>query len=96
MAEEANITSIDALDQFRSSMLTYIERASISIHEVSDEVRKTRVWLRDHQVPGWRRDLKKAKRRLEDAQQALFSAEMSSMRGTPGEEQMEVLSLIHI
>ncbi len=79
MADKANITRIDALEDFRASLITYMEKAGISLAETSEEVSRLRVWLLNEQIPHWKTQIRRRTRKLNDAQQELFSAEMSSM-----------------
>lgn len=88
MAEQkAHVTSVEALDSFRSALVRFLEKAKISLDEVSDEVTRTRVWLEGDQSIYWRGEIRKFTRKLEDAKQALFSAELSAMRETSSHEE---------
>ena len=45
MAERAQVTSIEALDTFRASLLVYLTKARPVLDEVSADVQRTRNWL---------------------------------------------------
>ncbi|MFT5470797.1 MAG: hypothetical protein ACI8UO_005928 [Verrucomicrobiales bacterium] len=91
MAEQkAHVTSVEALDSFRIALIRYLEKARISLDEVSDEVTRTRVWLESEQSIYWKGEIRKYSRKLDDAQQALFSAELSMMRETSSQEERVV------
>lgn len=79
MADKANVSRVDALEDFRASLITYMEKAGMSLAEVSDEVTRLRVWLLNNQIPHWKTEIRRRTRKLNDAQQELFSAELSSM-----------------
>jgi chromosome segregation ATPase len=82
----ANITSIEALEAFRSNLIVYLDRAGQAVDEISDEVSRTRGWLQGEQKMYWSREIKKRAQRYEMAQQALMSARLSRS-GEPTEEQ---------
>ncbi|MEM7010320.1 MAG: hypothetical protein AAF585_02450 [Verrucomicrobiota bacterium] len=90
---KANITNLDALDSFRSALIRFLEKAKISLDEVGDEVTRTRVWLNSEQSQYWKTEIRKYSRKLEDAQQALFSAELSEMRESSSFEQRQVQAM---
>ncbi len=90
MADQANISRIDALDEFRASLITYMEKAGMSLAEVTDDVKRLRIWLLNEQVPHWKSEIKIRTRKLNDAQQELFSAEMSSMADSKTLQQRQV------
>jgi len=90
MAEQANVTSVEALEAFRAVLINYLEKAGQALDEVSEEVSRTRIWVQQTQPVFWDHEIHRRKRILEDAQQRLFSAELSSMRETSSGEQREV------
>ena len=45
MPERAHVTSVDALELFRSQLIVYLSKARPALDEVSAEVVRTRVWL---------------------------------------------------
>jgi hypothetical protein len=91
MADRAHITSSEALDRFRIALIKYQERAAAALHEMGDEVRRTRHWVQQDRLPFWNHELRRRTRLLEDAQQRLFSAEISAFRDTAGDEKRQVL-----
>jgi len=90
MADHANVTSVDALDAFRSKLITFLEKATLSLNEVSEEVARTRSWLQGEQRVFWESQIRRLNRELEDARQRLFSAELSAMRETSSGEEREM------
>lgn len=91
MAERAHLLSIEALERLRVALILYRERAAAALHEMGDEVRRTRVWLQQDRIPHWHRELSRRELRLEEARQRLFSAGLSEFRDEAGEEKRQVL-----
>ncbi len=87
MADQANVSSIDALDAFRSKLIAILEKALLSLNEASEEVSRARSWLQGEQRIFWDHEIRRLNRELEDARQQLFSAELSSMRETSSVEE---------
>jgi chromosome segregation ATPase len=79
-ANQANVTSVDALDAFRSSLIIFQGKARRAIDDAIDELRRTRMWLQHEQRTRWENELKKRSRTLEQAEQELISAKLSSLR----------------
>ena len=90
MAERAHVTSVEALEAFRSSLIVYLSKARPTLEEVSDEVLRTRLWLENEQRTHWESEVRRRTRTLEQAQQALFSAGISSLRDAGDAEKMAV------
>jgi len=90
MAQKANITSVDALEAFRSTLVLYVNKARPALEEVSAEVMRTRSWLEDEKKSHWIAEMKRCSRVMEEAQQALLSARMSNLRD---ESQAEVMAV---
>jgi hypothetical protein len=80
MPERANVASVDALQAFRSQLIVYISKARPALEEVSTEVMRTRLWLENEQRTHWEGELKRRKRKWDEAQAALFSAQISNLR----------------
>ena len=80
MAEGANITSIDALDAFRAALTLYLSKARPTLDEINSEVVRLRVWLESDRRMYWEKQVRRCALKLEEAKQAVFSAEMSRLR----------------
>jgi hypothetical protein len=93
MPEQAGVYSIHALERFRSALLIYQEKAATSLHEITYEVARTRNWVHSERLPFWKSEIRRIQRNLEDAQQHLFSAEISDFRDNPSAEQRLVRRL---
>jgi len=79
-SNQAKVTSVDALDAIRSSLLIFQGKARRALDDASDELRRTRMWLQHEQRTRWEGELKKRSRTLDQAVQELMSAKLSSMR----------------
>jgi hypothetical protein len=90
MPERAHVTSVDALEAFRSSLIVYLSKARSTLEEVSAEVQRTRGWLENDQRTYWENEMRRRERILEEAQQALFGSRLSPLREVSAAEQMAV------
>ena len=79
-SNQANVTSVDALDAFRSSLIIFQGKARRALDDATDELRRTRMWLQHEQRTRWENELKKRCRTLAAAEQELVSAKLSSLR----------------
>ena len=53
MPQSAHVTSVDALEAFRSSLIVYMSKARPTLEEISAEVMRTRLWLQTDQRTHW-------------------------------------------
>ena len=80
MADRARVTSLEALENFRAKLIVYREKASRVLDEVGDDVTKTRLWLQTDRPLFWEAEMRRRTRKLEQAQQEFFSAQLSGLR----------------
>jgi uncharacterized protein (DUF3084 family) len=90
MAERANITSVEALDSFRAAMVLYLNKARPTLDEINSEVVRLRSWLESDRRIYWEKQVRKCALKLEEAKQAVFSAEMSRLRESTSAERTAV------
>ena len=90
MAEQAKVTSLDALENFRAKLIVFLSKSRRSIDEVSDEIRRTRNWLQGEGRVHWEAQVKKCRKRLELAEAELMSARFSEFIDSPSVQQMQV------
>ncbi len=90
MADRAHVTSVEALEAFRSNLVIYLSRARSTLEEVSAEVQRTRGWLDGGQRTHWENEVRRRSQALQEAQNALFSAKLSTFREAGSVEQMMV------
>ena len=91
MAEQqAHVTSVDAIEQFRSVLLLFLTKAQPTLEEIISEVSRTRQWLQNDQLNHWEKEMKIRSRALEQAQAELFSARISTIQQASSAQQMAV------
>ncbi len=79
MAEKAQITSVEAIAAFRAKLVVYLAQTRSVMDEVSNEMSRARQWLQGEQRMFWEREMRVRARRLEEANQELFSARLSKI-----------------
>jgi hypothetical protein len=90
MPERAHVTSVESIEAFRARLIVYVSQARPTLEEVSADVLRTRLWLENDQRMYWENQIKQRTRTLEQAQQALFSAKLGTLRQETALEQMAV------
>src|SRR6185369_15827719 len=90
MADQAKITSVEAIEAFRAALVIFMSQARPAMEEVSGEVARCGAWLQHDQRRFWENELRGRRKKLEEAQQELFSARMSNFQETTGLQQMAV------
>ena len=87
---EANVTNIEALERFRSSLVLFLERAGFVLDEVSEEVKRTRIWLQTEQSMKLGHEMKRRQRELEQLEQEMFTARLSDLAQKKTGMQMQI------
>jgi hypothetical protein len=80
MSNQAKVTSLDALDSLRASLIIFLGKARRSLDDAGDELRRMRLWLQHDMRTRWENEARKCRRALEAAEQELFSAKLSGLR----------------
>ena len=88
MPQRAHITSVEALETFRSQLIVYVSKARPTLEEISAEVVRVRQWLQNEQRIHWESQVRRRAKELEQAQAALFSARLSNLREESSAEQL--------
>ena len=88
MPQKAHVTSVEALEAFRSSLIVYVSKARPTLEEVTADVLRTRLWLETEQRTHWEGQLRRRTKELEQAQAALFSARISNLSDAISTEQL--------
>ena len=86
----AHVTHLEALERFRSSLILFLERANLVLDEVSEEVKRTRIWLQTEQRMKIGQEMKRRERELEQLEQELFTARLSDLAQKKSGAQMQV------
>jgi len=95
MADRAQVTSVEAIEAFRSNLLVYLSKARPAIEEVSSEVMRTRLWVQENQRRFWEHQHRIRFRKLERARAELSSARMSLIQTVSAAQQLEVRRAQH-
>ena len=90
MPDSAKVTSLEAIEAFRAKLIVYRDKAARVLDEVSDEVTRARLWLETDRPAHWQNQIKQRTRALEQAQQELFSAQLSGLRDASFTQQAAV------
>ncbi len=77
MAEQAKVTSLDALEFFRARLLVFQSKAESVLADVRNEVKRTREWLNNEQWLHWEQQVKKRTQMLALAEAELMTARNS-------------------
>ena len=76
--QQANVSSIEALEAFRSDLIIFLTKGKNALDEVGEDVRRLRNWLQVDQRSHWQKEIKRRRRKLDEAQQELFSAKLAT------------------
>jgi hypothetical protein len=90
MPDRAHVTSVEALESFRTSLIVYLSKARPALEETGADVQRMRGWLESNQLTYWANEVRRRSQALQEAQQALFSAKLSTFREAGSVEQMMV------
>jgi hypothetical protein len=77
MATVAKVTSVEALEAFRASLIVFLNKAHASTDQVSDEIRRVRSWVQNDQRTHWENEMRRRARDLAQAEQEMLSARMT-------------------
>ncbi|MCD6051749.1 MAG: hypothetical protein K0Q55_3158 [Verrucomicrobia bacterium] len=90
MSQRAHVTSVEALELFRSQLIVYVEKLTGATDDVNDEVMRTRVWLANDQLQHLQAQARRQAKVLEMAQQELFSSRISTLEPSTLDRQLAV------
>ena len=90
MPQTAKVTSIEAIDAFKASLIVYLEKAGCVLDDVSDDVVRTRTWLQTDRQLHWKNQMRQRTRELAQAEQELLTARLSGMPEAIKARQMAV------
>lgn len=74
MADQAKVSSIDALEAFRADLIQYVGKARVALEDAEGEVRRTRSWLDVDRTNFWVGQMKLRTKQLEQAEAELYNA----------------------
>jgi hypothetical protein len=83
MAERAQVTSVEAIESFRASLILFISKVRPTLEEVSDEVQRLQFWLQNDQRRHWEGELRKRGLKLEEAKREMFNTALAHLQSAP-------------
>jgi type I site-specific restriction-modification system R (restriction) subunit len=90
MAEQAQVTSVEAIEAFRAELILFLSKVRPVLEEVSDEVMRLQAWLQNDQRRFWESERRKRGLKLEEAKQELFNAALSHLQEATALQHMAV------
>jgi hypothetical protein len=81
VADNARISSVEAVELFRSKLIVFLEQMRPVLEEVGNEMSRTQSWLQNDQRRFWEMELRKRQRKLDEAKQELFNDSLAQFKG---------------
>ena len=91
MSDQVTISSIDALEAFRADLIQYIAKARVALEDMEGDVRRTQTWLDTDRAQHWAGQIKQWTKKLDQAEQELYSANLTSPQASNAFQKMAVL-----
>lgn len=91
MSDQVKISSIDALEAFRADLIQYISKARVALEDMEGDVRRTQTWLDTDRTQHWNGQLRHWTKNLHQAEQELYSANLTSPHASNAFQKMAVL-----
>lgn len=91
MSDQVKVSSIDALETFRADLIQYISKARVALEDMEGDVRRTQTWLDTDRTQHWARQFKHWTKNLHQAEQELYSANLTSPNASNAFQKMAVL-----
>jgi hypothetical protein len=80
MANQAKVSSLDALERFRANLIIFRTKAHRALEMAADEVRRTQSWLQGNCRAHWDGEIRRRRKVLEQAEADLHSARLTGMQ----------------
>ena len=90
MADRAQVSSVEAIEAFRSALVIYLSKARPALEEISNEVLRSKQWLQNDQRRLWEGEMKMRAKKLERAKAELFSVSVSKFQQVSTAQQLIV------
>ncbi|MES2437579.1 MAG: hypothetical protein V4584_00840 [Verrucomicrobiota bacterium] len=91
MSDQVKISSIDALEAFRADLIQYIAKARVALEDMEGDVRRTQTWLDTDRTQYWGGQMKLWTKNLHQAEQELYSANLTSPQASNAFQKMAVV-----
>src|ERR1700749_885541 len=90
MSNQVKVSSIDVLERFRACLIVFMTKSHNSVDEVSDTIRRVRLWLQNDQRVHWEGEMRRRRKILDQAEQELLSAKLSGLKDSLTLQQRQV------
>jgi hypothetical protein len=90
MAEHAQVTSVEAIESFRASLILFLSKVRPTLEEVSDEVMRVQFWLQNDQRRHWEVELRQRGLKLEEAKREMFNTALAHLQEATALQHMAV------
>jgi predicted nucleic acid-binding Zn-ribbon protein len=90
MAEHAQVTSVEAIESFRASLILFLSKVRPTLEEVSDEVLRLQYWLQNDQRRHWQNEMRRRGLKLEEARREMFNTALSHLQEATALQHMAV------
>lgn len=91
MSDQVDISSIDALEAFRADLIQFTAKARVALEDMEGSVRRTQTWLDTERTQHCAGQIKHWTKKLEQAEQELYSANLTSPKASHAFQKMAVL-----
>ncbi len=91
MSDQVKVSSIHALEAFRADLIQYIAKARVALEDMEGDVRRTQTWLDTDRVQHWNGQIKQWTKNLHQAEQELYSANLTNPKASNAFQKMNVL-----
>lgn len=78
MVEGANVTSIDAIQRFRTRLIDFSEEAQLAMSQADFDIQRTIGWLKHDRMMHWKHEIKRRRKELDIAKSELFRKQLES------------------
>lgn len=90
MAESAQVTSLDALSDFRSALLAFGESGTAALTAVALETQRFVDWLEQDQLRFWQAEITRREEKMNEAKSALNRKRLAATFGDPPRDSEEL------
>ena len=90
MAAHAQVTSVEAIESFRASLILFLSKMRPTLEEVSDEVLRLQFWLQNDQRRHWENEMRRRGLKLEEAKREMFNTALSHLQEATSLQRMAV------
>lgn len=88
MADRAQVTSVEAIESFRSALIVYLSKTRPALEEMGSEVMRAKQWLQNDKRRFWENEMKARTKKLERARAEMFSVSMSKFQEVSSAQQL--------